>query len=711
MIGTIITGAAKLAGGIASAVKENKAKKEAEKKAEEQRIHSQNLDQRMATYEGSPVYQDLYGGTLYAESGALMMPQAGGMPNAELEGGETFQPPIGQPQAIPEGAASHAQGGVSKQLPAGTMVFSDTLKVPGTKETFADAHKKLEKTKTKYQKAINDPQTTRIAKRTAQKNMDNVARKVKELFLLQQATNGGNQGNGPTRPPMDLSGLNVPQNASQGPSAQGNQPQYSDGGITRDTSYVNNRFGNMLPEVTSTMYSPETIARMQRALEGADLINNTYTKPKGPYSMGDVYSGMLRDTVPEAGNIFPFGDVRTPDGTPAAYPVSRSAYKDDLPAGSLPTTMPSTEVTPDINIPALGLINPNAAEIRAMHNDATVGRRTPGQTVSGAVPETVAGKVAATKGGAGKGTTPKETAPALEALSTRGLSGSDIYTRDPNMRMADAAARAVGGALPSSMIGKAAGPDATTLAGGRAAMPTEREAADNAGYTWAGRALRNLGNGFGEYNNPLTNALFGDARSQGLIGGVVEAMPAIYNLIQGASDPEIVEPTPNTAGLKAAADMKNVRYNIDPALEAIQQGFNTGRENLASRSRGEQMAGTASLQNNLTKALSQLYANKANAENQYRAQGNQMMASVGAQNAASQQQADQFNAMNRAMGSTMTGQGLGQLSSLYQQRRNDNAQREMDKYKFDIMMNMFGGLENTAWYEKMNQLGTKLGIG
>jgi len=747
MIGKLVTGGAKLIGGIASAVKQNKARKEAEAKAEEQNMLAQSLDLRMANYNGSPVYQSLYDNTLYAQSGALVPPGMPQGPNSELEGGETFQPPMGPPQAVPEGAPSHAQGGVPLNLSSGTMIFSDKLKVPGTKKTFAEEHKKLEKKKDRYQKKLDDPQTTRVSKRTAQRNLDNLTKQVNALFLKQQALNGNDQGQGPTRPPA----------------------QFEMGGAADAFPAGNGLMNQMaMQEDMATMgsaaqgYAQNAMAQSMKAAQlGSSMKGSLGAMAGGLKDIGKVggKAGWFGDKFPRGGYKTKFGidrkygndpsliwkdvqrnwssnidalgkvwdwatdwgdeeEVKAPTkkstqttqtGMPA-YPVYGGGYDEDIVLDTVPKySEQKTTTEPEATGYEIAYGVPEDS-VKAVVDTTAKKPVITQPVVQPGVKEKIAEKQTAKKATANK---VKPVAPTeVERTNLDRMQvAPDLSTIMPNygtyQNARDLLEQTTGTTMtPEEFTQWGVDEAATGLAPTKAA-PTKDEAMRRAGYTRAGRALRNLSD---DYSNPLTGLMFGNTQNPGgLIGGVAEAMPSIYNLIRGAQEPELAEYTPNSAGLKAAANMQNLKYNINPAITQAQRAYNASRSNLASRSRGEQMAGTSSLQGALSGALSNLYAQKANMENQYKAQGNQMMASVGAQNAASQQQANQFNAMNRAAGTNMVGAGLTGLSNLYQQRRQDTQQRGMDKYKFDIMMNMFGGMDNTAFGRMMAEMANNFG--
>jgi hypothetical protein len=82
---------------------------------------------------------------------SLQMFKNGGQIVAELEGGENYiKASDGGFVQLPDSAPSHEEGGVKlteQQIPSGSIIFSDKLKVPGTDMSFADANKKNDTSK------------------------------------------------------------------------------------------------------------------------------------------------------------------------------------------------------------------------------------------------------------------------------------------------------------------------------------------------------------------------------------------------------------------------------------------------------------------------------------------------------------------------------------------------------------------------------------
>jgi hypothetical protein len=103
-------------------------------------------------------------------------------PNAEVEKEELMRMPNGATHQVD--GPSHAQGGVSVNIPNGTQIFSDRLKDLSTGKTFA---KMAEKYKTnKEDKVMKDENASTIAKSTAKLALELKQRKLSEIFNNQE---------------------------------------------------------------------------------------------------------------------------------------------------------------------------------------------------------------------------------------------------------------------------------------------------------------------------------------------------------------------------------------------------------------------------------------------------------------------------------------------------------------------------------------------
>lgn len=101
-------------------------------------------------------------------------------PNAELEKKEVFQTPNGQVNQV--NGPSHANGGVAVNLPEGTKIWSDRLRMKG--KTFAK-HAAAYKTD-KEEKILNNSSSSKAQKHSAMMNMQSKHMKLDELFEMQE---------------------------------------------------------------------------------------------------------------------------------------------------------------------------------------------------------------------------------------------------------------------------------------------------------------------------------------------------------------------------------------------------------------------------------------------------------------------------------------------------------------------------------------------
>lgn len=121
----------------------------------------------------------------YAHGGQHGVPKGvynmGGEANAELEGQEVFQTPNGQIAGV--NGPSHNQGGVPVNIPNGTQILSDRLKLG--KKTFAQLGAKYKTNK--EDKVLSDDKSTDMAKATAKLTSEIKQKKLTELFNTQEA--------------------------------------------------------------------------------------------------------------------------------------------------------------------------------------------------------------------------------------------------------------------------------------------------------------------------------------------------------------------------------------------------------------------------------------------------------------------------------------------------------------------------------------------
>ena len=165
-------------------------------------------------YMGRPGSQSV----IYAKQGAeIRTGTSSGAEEAELERGEMFMLPNMDSYVV--GGKRHSQGGEDFVLPEGTIVFSDHLKVPGLKNTFATEAKKFDITK--YKTILENPHAKAVDRTTAEVMMDRNMKKLQQLFQIQQAMNGDSNGE------METEGKRMGQKGlvTVGSVVAANQPQ------------------------------------------------------------------------------------------------------------------------------------------------------------------------------------------------------------------------------------------------------------------------------------------------------------------------------------------------------------------------------------------------------------------------------------------------------------------------------------------------------
>jgi hypothetical protein len=135
-------------------------------------------------------------GLIMAEDGAIVRSTNTGLENALVEQGEHLFYPNGTQATV--GGEKHSArvvngqqvGGTRTNLPDGTMIFSDKLKVPNTNKTFASMAKKLGSQIEKYTEITSAVGKRRVDVETAEIMLTRAVRSLDELFQLQQSING-----------------------------------------------------------------------------------------------------------------------------------------------------------------------------------------------------------------------------------------------------------------------------------------------------------------------------------------------------------------------------------------------------------------------------------------------------------------------------------------------------------------------------------------
>ena len=213
-----------------------------------------------------------------------------GIPNSSIEKQEVVQNPDGTTQQVNVG--THESGNDAQvNLEPGARVFSDRLKLPGSKKTIA---KEAEAFKTnKEEKVLSDPKSTSTSKNTAKLISDIKQRKLDELFNAQEQLKQSKVLNYAKK-----LGVNIPQN------------QFKMGGM-KSNCYPN---GTEIPYTTPDPYSNEKVIPMT-----VDNTNNPvynwnylptsqapvdYNDPYDSMRNRNIYEGIGNGLVQNAGNFY-----------------------------------------------------------------------------------------------------------------------------------------------------------------------------------------------------------------------------------------------------------------------------------------------------------------------------------------------------------------------------------------------------------------------
>lgn len=156
-------------------------------------IEAQNKRQNLISqFENpTPTFQNGWGGNNALDNGYIPVGEYGmsvkaiggkGQPNIEVEGQEHIQLPNGFSEEIQ--GDSHAEGGIPLNLPQDSKVFSEKLKHPEMKKSYAKLAKKFE-TKKDF-KQLENPISSKLNKSTAELNIKLKNEGLDELFMEQE---------------------------------------------------------------------------------------------------------------------------------------------------------------------------------------------------------------------------------------------------------------------------------------------------------------------------------------------------------------------------------------------------------------------------------------------------------------------------------------------------------------------------------------------
>ncbi len=220
-----------------------------------------------------------------------------GVPNAELEKEEVFQMPNGQIDNVD--GASHSKGGVDVNIPTGTQILSDRLKMPGTKKTFAALAKPY--TTTKEDKLLTDGdnlsptkktslELSKMVKNTKLNELFNVQESLKEQKVKNYAKKLGIDGNkfafGGTKPPYENE-LETPMGWDDGVSPY--SPEYLN---TNEQAFYPTPTGEQIPNNYVEVPKRYTTPNRPKIQADPNRTKFDYTQ------LGDATSGLVQNIGP-----------------------------------------------------------------------------------------------------------------------------------------------------------------------------------------------------------------------------------------------------------------------------------------------------------------------------------------------------------------------------------------------------------------------------
>lgn len=180
-------------------------------------------------------------------------------------------------------------------------------------------------------------------------------------------------------------------------------------------------------------------------------------------------------------------------------------------------------------------------------------------------------------------------------------------------------------------------------------------------------AVSNIGEGLGKVD-------FGNIATS-----IASLAPVISNLTQGSG--EQVRDIQNPYAGTVARTMRNRRFNIQPALNALSQNRAIGDYNASqmNTNTGANMAYRLQSAVNLDRGIENLFSQASNIQGQYDAEYANTLNNLGQQYVGAVNLSSDLGARNRAAASNLRAAGLGQLSKWAQTQQLMTNQRRRDK--------------------------------
>ena len=173
-------------------------------------------------------------------------------------------------------------------------------------------------------------------------------------------------------------------------------------------------------------------------------------------------------------------------------------------------------------------------------------------------------------------------------------------------------------------------------------------------------------------------------KNSAIIGGITDALPSIYNIIQGLRKPQKLNANDfyNPYNEEIRNTMRNRRFNIDPTLQSniAAQAMNNYNIGQVGTARGEIMGNMTASQNARMGADAAAFAQKQNMDNQYLAEQAQMDYGLGRDRAQTKFNIQDVNDRNAAAKRAFLAQaatGLQQRSLVNRQMSNQDAQQRL----------------------------------
>lgn len=230
-------------------------------------------------------------------------------PNAEVEGDELMRYPDGSTQLM--NGPSHENGGIPVNIPQGTEIFSDRLKLPGSKQTIAEEAKKY--ATDKEDKILSNKKSTSIAKNTAKLSSQFKQQKLDELFNAQEAYKQAKLAKYANK-----LGVSLPNSQFK----MGGKKCYANGGVNLP-KYPNRNSRNFLdpykPVFNKPIYPGQSYNPYQKSLEpwsvntsqDTNLISqplydgeNSDSINGNIYANGNIYEGIGNGLLQNVGNFY-----------------------------------------------------------------------------------------------------------------------------------------------------------------------------------------------------------------------------------------------------------------------------------------------------------------------------------------------------------------------------------------------------------------------